>query len=246
MTTNNRIACVFAHPDDETYCVGGIVAKLADAGIKTDLFCATDGDAGKNSGVPVSSREELGRLRRAETLAAARILGIESVQFGGYRDGALQEVDPAELTGAIVGFIRQRRPTIVITFGPEGAPTGHRDHRAMSRTATAAFFLAQLRTSFPEQLDQGLVPHRATRLFYHAWRFPHKDPALKLESVPPTVDVNVSGWRQRKLAAFMAHETQRYGYDRFVDDVLLDSEFLALAAGTPQSRDLVDDPFDGL
>jgi len=246
MTNNHRVACVFAHPDDETYCVGGIIAKLADAGIKTDLYCATDGDAGKHAGVPVSSREELARVRRSETLAAARILGIDSVEFGGYRDSGLQDVDPAELTGAIVAFIRKRMPTVVMTFGPEGAPTGHRDHRAISRAATAAHFLAPLRTAFPEQLEQGLVPHRAARLFYHAWRFPHKDPALTLESVPPTVDVNVAAWRERKLAAFMAHETQRLGYDRFVNDVLLDSEFLALAAGTPQPRDLVDDPFAGL
>ena len=74
--TGKSIACIFAHPDDETYCVGGILAKCAAAGIKIDLFCATDGDAGKNSGVPVSSRQELAQLRRKETLAAAKILGI--------------------------------------------------------------------------------------------------------------------------------------------------------------------------
>jgi LmbE family N-acetylglucosaminyl deacetylase len=244
--TAHRIACVFAHPDDETYCVGGMLAKFSDAGIKTDLFCATDGDAGKNSGVPVSSREELARVRRNETLAAARILGIESIEFGGYRDGALQQLDPGELTAAIVAFVRLRKPAVLITFGPEGAPTGHRDHQAISRAATAAFFLAQLRTAFPDQIDAGLEPHRPARLFYHAWRFPHRDPALKLESVPSTVQVDVAAWRERKLAAFMAHETQRYGYDRFVTDVLLDSEFLAFAAGTPQPRDLVDDPLAGL
>jgi LmbE family N-acetylglucosaminyl deacetylase len=53
----HRIACVFAHPDDETFCVGGTIAKYAAAGIRIDLFCATNGDAGKNSSVPVSSRE---------------------------------------------------------------------------------------------------------------------------------------------------------------------------------------------
>lgn len=223
-----------------------MLAKFADVGIKTDLFCATDGDAGKNSGVPVSSREDLARLRREETLAAARILGVESVQFGGYRDGALQQVDPTELTAAIVGFIRQTKPSVVITFGPEGAPTGHRDHQAISRAATAAFFLSQLRTAFSHQIQRGLELYHPARLFYHAWRFPHRDPALKLESVPFTVEVDVRAWRDRKLAAFMAHETQRYGYDRFINDVLLDSEFLAFAAGVPQPRDLVDDPFAGL
>jgi LmbE family N-acetylglucosaminyl deacetylase len=210
------------------------------------LFCATDGDAGKNSGVPVSSREELAQLRRRETLAAAKLLGIEHVEFGGYRDGALQQLDPAELTAAIVAFIRQTRPTIILTFGPEGAPTGHRDHQAVSRAATAAFFLSELRTAFPEQLERGLTPYRSRRLFYHAWNFPHRDPALRLESVPATVNVDVSAWREQKLAAFKAHETQQYGYERFVNDVLHPVELLAFAAGEPQPRGVVEDPFEGL
>lgn len=243
---SHRIGAIFAHPDDETFCVGATIAKYADAGITTDLFCATDGDAGKNSGVPVSSREQLATLRRDEARSAASILGIASIEFAGYGDGALEQLDPAVLTASIVAFIRRQKPTIVLTFGPEGAPTGHRDHRAISRAATAAFFLAELRTAFPEQIEQGLVPHRAARLFYHAWQYPHRNPSLKLESVPPTARIDARACRQRKLDAFMAHATQRYAYDLFVTDVLLDAEFFAFAAGTPQPRPSIDDLFDGL
>jgi len=243
---SHRIAAIFAHPDDETFCVGATIAKYADSGFKTDLFCATDGDAGKNSGVAVSSRQELAARRRDEARAAGHVLGIASIEFAGYGDGALQELDPAVLTGSIVAFIRRHRPTIILTFGPEGAPTGHRDHRAISRAATAAFFLSELRTAYPEQLEQGLTPHRASRLFYHAWQFPHKSPSLKLESVPPTARIDATTLRQRKLDAFMAHATQRYAYDLFVADVLLDSEFFALAAGTPQPGPMIENLFDGL
>jgi LmbE family N-acetylglucosaminyl deacetylase len=243
---SHRVGAIFAHPDDETFCVGATIAKYADRGITTDLYGATDGDAGKNSGVPVSSREELAGIRRDETRAACGILGIASIEFAGYGDGKLKELDATVLTGSIVSFIRRHKPTIILTFGPEGAPTGHRDHQAISRAATAAFFLAELRTAFPEQIEQGLAPHRASRLFYHAWQFPHKNPSLKLESVPPTAQIDVRACRQRKLDAFMAHATQRYAYDLFVTDVLLDSEFYALAAGTPQPRPAIDDLFDGL
>ena len=243
---SHRIGAVFAHPDDETFCVGATIAKYADAGFKTNLYCATDGDAGKNSGVAVSSREELAAIRREELRRAAHILGIASIDHGGYGDGALQQVDPAELTASIVAFIRKHKPTIILTFGPEGAPTGHRDHRAISRAATAAFFLAELRTAFPEQIEQGLAPHRAARLYYHAWQYPHKSPSLKLESVPFTAHIDASSHRQQKLDAFMAHETQRHARDLFMADVLLDSEFYALAAGTPQPRPMIDNLFDGL
>ena len=136
----HRIACVYAHPDDETFLTGGIIPKYAAAGIGTDLYCATSGDAGKNSSVPVSSREELARIREDELRSAARILGIESIELGTYGDGTLHELEPTTLIGDVVSFLRRTKPDVVIGFGPEGAPTGHKDHRAMSRVVTAAFF----------------------------------------------------------------------------------------------------------
>jgi LmbE family N-acetylglucosaminyl deacetylase len=242
----HRIACVFAHPDDETFCAGGTIASYAAAGIRTNLFCATNGDAGRSSGVPVSSREELAEIRKGETLAAARVLGVESVEFAGYGDGTLHQLDPTPLIGDVVSFVRRTRPTVVSGFGPEGAPTGHRDHRAMSRATTAAFFLASLRTAYPEQLTGGIEPHRAARLFYHAWEFPHRDPTLTRESVPATVKIDNRPWLDRKLAAFMEHRTQQHAYQLFTNDVLLDYELFALAAGTPQPDGVADDLFVGL
>ena len=242
----HRIACVFAHPDDETFCVGGTIAKYAAAGIRTDLFCATNGDAGKNSSVPISSREELAAIRIEETRAAARILGITSVEFPGYGDGTLHTLDPTDLIGDVVNFLRRTRPTVVLGFGPEGAPTGHRDHRAMSRVLTAAFFLSGLRTAYADQITDGLEPHAAARLYYHAWEYPHHSPKFKLESVPATAKIDNRPWLDKKLAAFMEHKTQQYAYELFKGDVLLDYEFLALAAGTPQPEALVDDLFAGL
>jgi len=242
----HRIACVYAHPDDETFLTGGIIPKYAAAGIGTDLYCATSGDAGKNSSVPVSSREELARIRQDELRSAARILGIESIELGTYGDGTLHELEPTTLIGDVVSFLRRTKPDVVIGFGPEGAPTGHKDHRAMSRVVTAAFFLSGLKTAYPEQVDAGLFPHRAARLYYHAWRYPHRDPRLKLESVPFTAAIDVRPWLDRKLSAFKEHKTQQYAYDLFVNDVLLDYEYFALAAGTPQANAMDDDLFSGL
>jgi LmbE family N-acetylglucosaminyl deacetylase len=239
------IACVFAHPDDETFCVGGIIAKYADAGHRIDLFCATNGDAGKNAGVPVSSRHELAELRKAELAAAARVLGIESIETPGYGDGTLGAIDPTPLIGHIVEFIRRYRPAVIITFGPEGAPTGHHDHAAVSRATTAAFFLSGLATHVPEHVATGLAPYRAARLFYHSWAYPLADPRLNLEPVPPTVVVDVRAWRERKIAAFHAHATQQLSAPAF-ESTLAGEERLAFAAGVPQPRAEITDVFEGL
>jgi LmbE family N-acetylglucosaminyl deacetylase len=237
-----RLACVFAHPDDETFSVGGMLAKLAEAGTRSALFCATDGDAGRSSGIPVASRAELGAIRRAELAAAARILGIASLSTPGHGDGLLRDVDPERLIGGIVLFLRTHRPQVVVTFGPEGAPNGHRDHRAISRAATAAFFLSGLATEFPEHLRE-VSPHRAARLYYCAWD-PETEP--RLLSVPLTARVDVASFRDRKRDAFLAHASQREHQARFETVALKDSECFALAAGEPQPRAVVEDLFEGL
>jgi LmbE family N-acetylglucosaminyl deacetylase len=237
------IACILAHPDDETFTVGGIVAKYASAGHPISLWCATNGDAGKSAGVPVSSREELAALRRNEMLMACRILGVGTVEMPAYTDGALHNTDATELTRDIVSFIRRNRPAVVLTFGPEGAPTGHHDHAAISRVATAAFFLAALKTVFA---DLSAPPHAAQRLFYHAWEYPMPDPRLSIESVRPTCAIDVRQFKAVKEAAFKAHATQQGSAQAFYSSALKDTEHLALASGVPQPRTMITDLFEGL
>jgi LmbE family N-acetylglucosaminyl deacetylase len=241
-----RLACVFAHPDDETFAVGGTIARYASQGIGCDLFCATDGDAGRSSGIPVSSRAELAALRRDELRGAARALGIGDIVLAGHPDGALAEVDQHLLIGQIVQFLRRVRPTVVLSFGPEGAPTGHRDHRVISRAATAAFFLSGIRTEYPDQARDGLEPHGPSRLYYVAWEPPPPGAQLALESVPATASVAIGSWHAQKRAAFAEHATQRDHHDRFVELGLTPNEYFAFACGIPQSRPMITDLFDGL
>jgi len=239
-----RLTCVFAHPDDETFATGGLIAKCTASGIRVDLFCATDGDAGRSSGIPVASREELAELRRNELFSAARFLGISELTLRGYPDGALPTVDADQLIGDIVLALRQWRPQVVVTFGPEGAPTGHRDHSAISRAATAAFFLSGLSTAYPDQLGD-VAPHRPARLFYVAWKGDMKSRRGSYASVPPTARIDVRGHLREQLGAFLLHVTQRDQMDWFKANGMVKDEYFALAAGTPQRR-TIDDLFDGI
>ena len=245
-TAARTLATVFAHPDDETFSMGATLPRYAAAGVALHLLSATDGDGGRASTVTVGSRAELGRLRRAELHAAARVLGIASVTSLGLPDGGLPAVDADTLAGAVVRFLRTHRPQVVVTFGPEGAPNAHRDHRAVSRAATAAFFLAALPTAYPEQLAEGLAPHAAARLFYVAWDVAAIGGAITVHSVPPTARLDARPWDATKRAAFDAHRTQHELRERFEEIAMRDDESFALVAGHPQPRPLVDDLFAGL
>lgn len=237
---------IYAHPDDETFSAGGTFARYAAEGARCTLFCATDGDAGKTSGVPVASKAELGALRRKELAAAAQILGIQRVEFGGHADGALGAADQEQLIGQIVHHVRRERPDVVITFGPEGAPNQHRDHKTISRAATAAFFLASRSTAYAEQLGPELAPHAASRLYYVTWPDPGREAELPVQGTPATASIDVRRFRAQELAAFHAHASQQLLRPRFEELSATDDELFALAAGAAQPSAMVDDLFAGL
>ena len=62
--------------------------------------------------------------------------------------------------------IRQIRPQVVLTFGIDGGLTGHVDHAMAGVFASMAFEWAGRPDRFPEQIESGLQPHRAQKLYY--------------------------------------------------------------------------------
>jgi LmbE family N-acetylglucosaminyl deacetylase len=239
------LTALFAHPDDETFAIGGTLARYTGDGVRCSLYCATDGDAGRSSGIPVSSRAELAALRRDELRAACDVLGIAAVECGGHPDGALASADPDVVISEMVRLIRRERPSVVITFGPEGAPTRHRDHRAISRLATAATLLADTTTAYPEQLAEGLAPHRPDRLCYVTWPTPAPGSEPNTEGQPVDISVPVQAWLSRKALAFEAHRTQHEHRAHFERLALMEAEAYFVAIGRPAPRG-AEDLFAGL
>lgn len=246
MSAVRTIAAVYAHPDDETFSGGGTYAKYSSTGARLTLYCATDGDAGKTSSLGPMPKEALGKARRAELAAAARLLGFASVESAGHPDGGLGAMDQQVLIGEIVRHLRRERPQVVVTFGPEGAPNTHPDHRVISRATTAAFFLAANASMFADHLRDGLTVHAPARLYYVAWPEPTPDAVLKTMSAPATVRIDVRNHRAQELAAWKAHVSQHALQQRFDETAATDDEFFALAAGVAQPTALATDFFAGL
>jgi len=171
-------------------------------------------------------------VRRAELRAACDVLGVETLVCGGHPDGGLQGVDPEVVMGEIVALIRREQPDVVITFGPEGAPTRHRDHRAISRLATAAFLLAGTATAFPEQLAAGLLPYRPSQLWYSTWPTPAPGEEPSTEGQPADIAVRVTEWLPQKRAAFEAHRSQHVHRPSFDQVALREQEYYFVAAAS--------------
>lgn len=134
------VLVVLAHPDDESFPMGGTLAKYAAQGSRVILVCATRGEAG----IADLSAEATAQVRSQELQAAAAALGLAGVRFLGYLDGRLAEADPDKAVTQLVDILHAEQPQAVITFGPDGI-SGHPDHLAIHRFTTAAFDQAGLR-----------------------------------------------------------------------------------------------------
>lgn len=136
MTTLSLMA-ILAHPDDESFAVGGTLARYYAEGVKITLLTATRGEL-STLGVGGWSREELAAMREVELQRAASALGLSDVRILGYSDGAVGTVPLEELGGGVLKIMEEVMPDVVITFHPAGV-TGHPDHVAISRAVTSAF-----------------------------------------------------------------------------------------------------------
>ena len=74
---------VMAHPDDESFGMGGTLAWYAEKGAAVHLICATRGESGEVDPEHMRGYATIGEKREAELRCAAEILGLESVQFLG-------------------------------------------------------------------------------------------------------------------------------------------------------------------
>jgi LmbE family N-acetylglucosaminyl deacetylase len=229
LTERNTLLAVFAHPDDESLVAGGTLARYAAEGWRTALICATRGEWGPISDESLADYENLGEVRERELRAACDVLGVTWLRFLDLEDGSLSALDSEEeeLTIAkIASAIRELRPRIIITFGPDGL-YGHADHIVIGQLTTRACALVNV----PHTSTQSLEPRtksRAPELLYataprnlypaliarlqeagrdtHLWGIPPEQFGVPPEEITTVQDIKP--FLNRKLTALRAHQTQ--------------------------------------
>jgi LmbE family N-acetylglucosaminyl deacetylase len=128
---------IWAHPDDEAYLSGGLMAMARDRGSRVVCVTATRGELG----TPDPEAWPPQRLAGERTVELARcleVLGVSEHHWLGYRDGRCADVPVPDAVGQLCDLIDAVRPDTVLTFGPDGI-TGHPDHQMVSAWVTAAF-----------------------------------------------------------------------------------------------------------
>lgn len=209
--------CITAHPDDEAGGFGGSLRLYHDRGVETGVVCLTPGQAGSHRG-GAKNDLELAAIRRQEFAASCEILKITRGVVLDYPDGQLHRVDGHKVVAELTRQIREFRPQVLLTFGPEGGVTGHTDHSMASVYATLAYHWAGRSNRYPGQLDGNLQPHRVQKLYYTTSEFtlPDRQP---VSLAPATTIIDIGDYLKTKVQAFRAHTTQAPLFALFEDRI---------------------------
>lgn len=241
--TNHTLMAVFAHPDDEAFGTGGTLSRYAAEGCDVYVVTATRGEAGEIAEPDMATKANLPMVRERELRCACQQYGAHPPHFLDYLDGQLTVVHQGQAVGKLVRLIRQLKPDVLVTFGPDGI-YGHYDHIAVHRWATIAWDLAADPDCFPD-LDL-CEPHQVQKLYYRvssqesldARRQNGQRPAVMMDGVPfpfvgvpmgqITTVIDVSDFADAKLRGILCHATQIGRNNRYVktpNEVLIDPWF---------------------
>jgi methionyl-tRNA formyltransferase/LmbE family N-acetylglucosaminyl deacetylase len=124
-----RVLCIVAHPDDETLGVGGTLALHAEAGMEVTVVIMSEGEEEKLAHTPRCE------TRRECALAAAKALGLTTVEFHDFPDQRLDSVPFIELIKTVEAAISTHRPTVIYTHHGGDANT---DHQVVFKAVYAA------------------------------------------------------------------------------------------------------------
>ena len=237
---------VHAHPDDEAISTGGVMMKAKAHGHRVVLVTATRGEVGEIHNMdPEASRPLLGEIRTEELKAAGEILGVDRIEFLGYRDSGMVDTadnkDPRsfhqarldEAAAKLAVLIREERPDVVVTYAEDGV-YGHPDHIKAYQVTNAALDLLEREGWAPKKLYYTAIPRSLMEAF--ASQMPEEaqrqNSNMRIAGTPDelvTTRIDVHDYVDQKRKAFGAHVSQNDPNSWFTT---MASQIYELAFGT--------------
>lgn len=275
MTNQRTLMVVHAHPDDEVFSTGGILAKYSAAGDRVVVVYGTRGEAGEMYDPdrdPEEAMAHLGEIREDEARRACAVLGVSDVYFLGYRDSGMKDTEenknPAafmnapleEATGRLLQIMRETQPQVVVTYD-EGGGYGHPDHVMTNRVAVEAFNRAQAEPWGPQKLYFPAGSREGFKRYVEGMR----DLGIKVPWIPDdfnldeygrpdaeiTAHIDISAYSALKKQALAIHRTQikpDFFYLSIPDKVftsLQGTEYFMQVEPAPEPGQREDDLFAG-
>lgn len=202
---------IFAHPDDEAFGPAGTLLLETRAGTELYLITLTSGEGGTNP----DNYPDLGAVRLEEWKKAGSLLGAKTMQFFGYKDGQLNNLDMIEIGGRLVDHVRPILSTApldttveFITLDLNGL-TGHIDHIVAARAASYAFYTLKATDKRLRRIRFACLPRELFTAVNTDWIF--MEPGHLPEEIDEVIDARAL--REDILAVMRAHHTQRSDFE---------------------------------
>jgi LmbE family N-acetylglucosaminyl deacetylase len=226
-----RLLVVMAHPDDESFGIGPLIAKYVGDGVEVSLICTTNGDIGTVDEKYMQGYRTIAEMRLAELDCAAKVLGFKEVILFGYRDSGMMgnadnqhadclwHADLAAVTNRVAEVMQRIKPQVVLTFDPYGG-YGHPDHIKTHKATVAAFQLLQGTVDAPQKLYYNSIPRFLVRLGLFMIKLMGRNPRkqgrnndIDYQAVydnlqPIHTKVDVRGYIDKGLDAAVCHASQ--------------------------------------
>ncbi|MFZ1168478.1 MAG: PIG-L family deacetylase, partial [Candidatus Sulfotelmatobacter sp.] len=201
--TTARLMQTVAHPDDED---GGMLTlESRGRGANVLLMTLNRGEGGQNK-VGSNLSDVLGVLRTLELLAADEYYGVQErfsrvADFGFSKsaDETFAKWGGHDIALAdMVRVIRTFRPDVLVARFSGTPRDGHGHHQASSILTQEAFRAAADPKRFPEQIEHGLLPWQARKLYignvcgFGAMTCPDANWTVKLNTGVPNADLGES------------------------------------------------------
>lgn len=233
MSSAPKLLAFVAHPDDESFGCGSLLAQAAARGYDVAVCTATMGELGEPAAGYDLAGRSLAECRWTELLEATALLGARCLPSLGLSDsgwgnelapGSLCATDVADVAKLVGSTIVAHQPDVVVVIAGDD---GHRDHVRLRDIVRDAFPVSAPSGS---SLYQWCLPNRLMRRWAREVARLRPDTAHLALAELGTADemittvVDTSEQLARRRAAIAAHASQTSPYQGLSED--LEREFL--------------------
>ncbi|MBR6308962.1 MAG: PIG-L family deacetylase [Lachnospiraceae bacterium] len=185
-----RFLFIGPHPDDIEIGAGATASKLAAMGKKVTFLICIDGRFGLDFAPEGTTPDELAALRREESVAAAKALGVDDVRFLNFSDGGLYDFN--DLYSAMARAIGEVKPEVIFAPDPAVSSECHTDHLNVGEAARRLAFFAP----FKEIMAA------------HGAKTAPIDAIAYYMTAKPNRYVKVSGFMKQQFDSILTHKSQ--------------------------------------
>lgn len=109
-----NILVIAAHPDDELLGEGATIRRLVDNGAKARAVILAEGITSRSECRNDADGKALDKLKE-DAIAASRVIGYESIDFCGFPDNRMDQLDLLDIIKKISRYIDKFQPTTIFT-----------------------------------------------------------------------------------------------------------------------------------